>query len=124
MKLEVGMYCRTEDGYIFKYSKENNIHYNKMNNTYYLLIDNGEYDDCYTIKNFDNSIISLIEVGDYVNGYKVLFIDYDLGIKELKHKNIKCINNTEDRKSFCNEDIKTILTKEQFENNCFWIGDK
>ena len=120
MKLELGMYCRTEDGYIFKYSKENNIYFDEINNTYYVLIDNGEYDDCDVIKKIDNNIIDLIEIGDYVNGYQVIEKPYN-------YRDIKFISvDTQDSWSWgkgempCTE-IKTILTKEQFENNCFKI---
>ena len=64
-------------------------------------------------------LIDLIEKGDYVNGCKVLFIDKDLvGIK-----NVKCIDNTEERKTFYNEDIKSIVTKEQFESMEYRIGE-
>ena len=68
---------------------------------------------------YSPNIIDLIEVGDYVNGYKVLFIDNDLG----GEKNIKCINNEEERECFYNEDIKSILTKEQFESMEYKVGE-
>ena len=55
-------------------------------------------------------LIDLIEVGDYVNGYKVLFIDVFFS----EGKNVKCINNEEERVCFYEEDIKDIITKEQF----------
>ena len=58
------------------------------------------------------NIIDLIEKGDYVNGYKVLFADKDLA----DTVNIKCINNSEERVSFYEEDIKDVLTKEQFDS--------
>ena len=66
-------------------------------------------DDKIIIKSSPN-IIDLIEKGDYVNGYKVLFIDNDLS----KTKNIKCIDNEEERQCFYEQDIKSIVTKEQF----------
>lgn len=59
-----------------------------------------------------NSIIDLIEVGDYINGYKVLFKDKDFNGNE----NIKCIDSAEERQCFYEKDIKSIVTKEQFKN--------
>ena len=59
---------------------------------------------------FYDNLIDLIEAGDYVNGYKVLFIDAFFN----KGKNVKCINNEEERVCFYEEDIKDIITKEQF----------
>ncbi len=64
------------------------------------------------IEKASENIIDLIEKGDYVNGYKVLFADKDLA----DTVNIKCINNSEERVSFYEEDIKDVLTKEQFDS--------
>ena len=64
------------------------------------------------IEKASENIIDLIEEGDYVNGYKVLFADKDLA----DTVNIKCINNSEERVSFYEEDIKDVLTKEQFDS--------
>lgn len=63
-------------------------------------------------------LIDLIEVGDYVNGYRVI-----MSLKESKkHYNSKddfvtCRNYT-----FEENEIKTILTKEQMEANCYKVG--
>ena len=65
------------------------------------------------------NLIDLIKIGDYVNGYKVLFIDKDLG----NTKNIKCIDNSEERACFYEEDIKDIVTKEQF-LNCKYVVER
>ena len=127
MKLEVGMYCRTEDGYIFKYSKENNINFNEINNTYYILIDNGECDDCDVIKKFDYNIIDLIEKHDILK-HDILHI---LEVKEIDKENEKIyfynlswgLNIEDLQKAFELNTIK-ILTHEQFENNCYKIGDE
>lgn len=63
------------------------------------------------------NLIDLIEVGDFVNGFPVLEPVYNgnvvYGIDE-GHENF--------RKAF--GDIKTILTKEQYEQNCFMRGEK
>lgn len=57
---------------------------------------------------YDNPI-DLIEVGDYVNGYRVDLIDEIDGRKYLDLHYMEC----EWRYTF-NEDIKSIVTKEQF----------
>ena len=65
-----------------------------------------------------NKIIDLIEVGDYVNGYKVLnvldFIDNSkmLSLEKIYDSNI------------ANEDIKSIVTKEVFKSMEYRLGDK
>ena len=63
-------------------------------------------------------LIDLIECGDFVNGYRVtdkyLFAGKRLVLEtEGDDTNCKCL---------CEEDIKTILTKEQIEANCYKVG--
>ena len=69
-----------------------------------------------------NNIIDLIEVGDYVNGYKV--IDSVKNFKVIIDKlelNIK--TGLYHNKGITNENIKSIVTKEQFESMNYKIGD-
>lgn len=70
-----------------------------------------------------HNIIDLIEEGDYVNGYKVLEI-----VKGFKVIVDKLELNTRDGnyylKQFTNNEIKSIVTKEQHENNCYKVDDK
>lgn len=65
------------------------------------------------------NIIDLIEVGDYVNGFEVLRIDKEC---DLYPKTLKCQypNNT-DYFDIFNEDIKSIVTKEQFEQMAYRV---
>ena len=65
-----------------------------------------------SIKEIKENIIDLIEVGDYVNGRKVMYIrDYE---------EFKRLDFDEDMDDYIyKEDIKTILTKEQYMQNCF-----
>lgn len=62
-----------------------------------------------------SNIIDLIEVGDFVNGRLVLQVDY-------KNKNVCLLIPLTDTKANTNimwygyEDIKTVVTKEQFAN--------
>ena len=63
-----------------------------------------------------------IEVGDYVNGRLVLQVDY-------KNKNVCLLIPLTDTKSNTNimwygyKCIKTIVTKEQFTQNCYRVED-
>ena len=61
-----------------------------------------------------HNIIDLIEVGDYVNGELV---------QDITGEYIR-IDNVSHNKYWLSNNIKTILTKEQFENNCYKIGGK
>lgn len=147
MKLEVGMYVRTDKGFIAQI-KEFKEHYTKgkrleggcsvkevvenylrLDGNQCRLIESIDYSipPCYPsdeeldkikshIVKTSHNIIDLIEVGDYVNGHKVIddcrfdtnsegndFIE--IGIESDKYLN--CYITL--------EDIKSILTKEQFE---------
>lgn len=65
------------------------------------------------------NIIDLIEVGDYVNGKyvdEVAVIDGDYFIKSK-------VSNTENYDYLPTHLIKTIVTKEQFENMSYKVGD-
>ena len=68
-------------------------------------------------------LIDLIEVGDYVNGYRVINV-----INEGICPSGKCIDIDSSKDSsectLWEEDIKTILTKEQMEANCYKVGGK
>lgn len=63
------------------------------------------------------NIIDLIEVGDYVNGIYVNIIE-----KEQKRVGYASYYGDEDI-VFCNEDIKSIVTKEQFESMEYKVGE-
>ena len=69
------------------------------------------------------NIIDLIEVGDYVNGKKVLnvAIDYIFDYSE----EIKIVYFDKDKKDYIYSkvDIKSIVTREQFESMEYRIGD-
>lgn len=58
-------------------------------------------------------ISEIVEVGDYVNGYKVISIDYD--VIDDKTECIELdLNNNYQYNFISARQIKTILTKEQF----------
>ncbi len=118
MKLEVGLYFRTKDGIIGKIDSISEDGTEIYFDTKPIFGNGEEFGSkwCYStdIIKASHNIIDLIEVGDYVNGKEVTlitknnYIELDYGCNM-----IGCHN----------EDIKTILTKEQFENNCYKIGD-
>lgn len=68
-------------------------------------------------------LIDLIEVGDFVNGYKVILVDYD-----VMNDITECIEldlNSNYQYNFISiRQIKTILTHEQFEANCYKVDSK
>lgn len=117
MKIEEGMYVRTEKGEIKKV-----FQYNKQEDNLIWCTLNCHATIKSSIVKASHNIIDLIEVGDYVNGFKVLEI-----IKGFKVLVDKLELNTYDGnyylKQITNNQIKSIVTKEQFENNVYRIGD-
>ena len=94
--MKVGDYVRTKNGEIFKkplYSTNDII-----------------------VKSSPN-IIDLIEVGDYVNGSKVV------DIAQAPKKAIYTESNSAPLIPITNENISSILTKEQFKNWEYRIGE-
>ena len=67
-----------------------------------------------TVKHSKN-IIDLIEVGDYVNGKRIHKIDKGQNYCYLYYGNCK---------TFVDYQIKTILTKEQYMQNCYTVERK
>lgn len=125
MKLEVGMYVRLEN------DVEDIVIINKIANVFETTIltenDGSIYQGEYTKENVVKAsydIIDLIEVGDYVNRYPVTAIlssnnkVYEIQVKRPNNRTgvwIKRIRN--------NEDIKSIVTKEQFEQISYKLGE-
>lgn len=95
MEIEVGEYVRTDNGKIIKADDKEWIEL--------LLAGHSVFGRAY--KHSPN-IIDLIEVGDYVNGYSVVG----------KGKNGDVIINDGGFHSIWLVDIKSIVTKEQFES--------
>ena len=108
-KLKEGMHIRTKDGLIDKVIIDYKGCCNSPNcNCKHVSCEHNYYDEENIIKASYN-LIDLIEVGDYVNGYRVDLIDEIDGRKYLDLHYVEC----EWRYTF-NEDIKSIVTKEQF----------
>ena len=113
MKLEVGMYVRTKRDGIGKI----------------ISLSIGEEDDCcfielskrrtgikeHNILKASHNIIDLIEVGDYVNGERVVEIDIKGKLRYLdKNRNLSYVEDL---------DIKSIVTKEMFSSMEYKVGE-
>ena len=91
--------------------------YVNMNNKYNLPV-SFQIDK---IVKHSKQLIDLIEVGDFVNGYRVENV-----INEEPCPSGKCVDIDSSKDSsectLWEEDIKTILTKEQYMANCYKVG--
>ena len=112
MKLEVGMYVRTKLGSITKIENEVSLV------MYIREIPNVR---------FSHNIIDLIEVGDYVNGSKVIDISI-IGKDKEKWVWVEQMEDNgnkygDDYVGYNNEQIKSIVTKEQMEKMAYKVGE-
>lgn len=106
--IEVGEYVRTNYGRICKV----------INNDYfmprYLECENEMLIDKTDIVEHSKFLSEVIEVGDYVNGKRIHKIDKGQNYCYLYYGNCK---------TFVDYQIKTILTKEQNERNCYKVEE-
>lgn len=120
MKLEVGMYVRTNDGYINKIKKVNQFNVLVDGRDLFgeeLNIPNNE------ITKASYNIIDILEVGDIVNGQKVyydeeldfLYVQSFDGDGEFYQESIT-------KQSFI-DNIKSVITHEQFEQMAYKVGE-
>jgi len=115
MKLEIGMYVRMEKVHTIVESIEQIVGVKDTGNVNCYSID-SESTGCYFKGAFNkasHNIIDLIEVGDYVNGEKVIY------------KDEKSVSTKSDYKQggymmFVDE-VKTIVTKERFNSMKFEV---
>ena len=123
--LKPNMYVRTHQG-IAKIVEKPNISVAVWNDRKVIYVDeNGHpvptsfnffvFEDEITVFSFN--IIDLIEVGDYINGLPVTFVYIPDGVKASYF-----LLGTY-QKHFINEDIKDIVTKEQF-NSCKYVVER
>ncbi len=123
--MKVGDYVRTKDGYIYKiedgekfYEDSVDVGIGVIPDVDGIWVDKAhfQYVDKKEIVKTSPNIIDLIEVGDYVNGKKVLdvAIDYIFDYSE----EIKIVYFDIDKKDYIYSkvDIKSIVTKQQFES--------
>ena len=117
MKIEPNMYVRTKRGTFDRFMTSKKIE----SLTWYTFEDRGSITNPENyIINASHNIIDLIEVGDYVNGYKIGYIDDCKGaMREFYYdyeNPIKDVGHWE-------EEIKSIVTKEQFESMSYRRGE-
>lgn len=115
--IEVNEYVRTKKGSIDKV----------INPNYYMSI----YVECekglYLIENIVNhskQLIDLIEVGDYVNGREVKHIAMFEGFPDYPKLIFVDETHLIPDDTCENDEIQTIITKEQFEANCYKVGEE
>jgi hypothetical protein len=80
-----------------------------IQNKIYFMKDIGDYTPEKTIKKRSKNIKELLEENDYVNGNKVVSINGELYVTD-----VGMLSDIE---------IKSILTHEQFDRECYKIGD-
>ena len=124
MKLEVGMYVKTKNGYICKIInindfREPNMKYGVEASYLKDIMFIGDDD----ILKASYNIIDILEVGDYVNGKEIVNIGY---LTNGTRKGTKIIDYyiTPDAISYLeNEDIKSVITHEQMEQMAYKVGE-
>lgn len=120
--MEVGEYIRTTNGYIRKIKT---INTDKIAVTYYgkMILDktykNSKAINETKIKAHSKNIIDLIEVGDYVNGHKVIFDTNETEEEQCNGVYRKCIvistsKNDDSGWKLIDLEIESVVTKEQF----------
>jgi len=120
--MKVGDYVRTKSGYIGKITSIDN----EMNRVYYYtkkITSAVPTQDIVKYVESKEQIIDLIEVGDYVNGYLVKDIDYAFDDVVMNNKNARVVPYIDCNKNNYIDDIKSIVTKEQFKNMEYKVGE-
>ena len=126
-ELNIGDYVRTRDGNIAKY-----IGYDGFYNFDNYVLDetkgiNNDLLNEIVIKSSPN-IIDLIEVGDYVNGDRVKALKGDIESHKINNEDdviyTEYINDYDEWCGFEEDEIKSIVTKEQFESMKYKVGEK
>lgn len=108
MDIKVGEYVRDNVGYILYIDND------------FILENIKRFIKGTAIAKHSKNLINLIEAGDIVNGRLVLQVDY-------KKQNVCLLIPLTDTKANTNimwygyEDIRTILTHEQYNQNCFKV---
>ena len=116
MKLEVGQFVRTKDGYIsqYKYYDTTNAYMEKL---LCIPLSNGTFANIEDIVKASYNIIDILEVGDMVNSLIVAEISED------NETNKKYINLYGSLCNWENEDIKSVITHEQMEQMAYKVSD-
>ena len=122
-EIKVGEYVRTKEGNIFKITNyglgetaKGDVLLVELNKDFEM-----EYCNLDIVKHSKN-IIDLVEVGDYVNGYKVKYVCNEEPCPSGKYVDVDCELDSSESYFFDNE-IKSIVTKEQFANAEYRLED-
>lgn len=115
-EIEVGEYVRIY-GILGKITKKENDNWYKWKKQGNIYNSNIKIDECREVKH-SKQLIDLIEVGDIVNGKEVLDIYEPKDLWEP----IEIRVDSRYENFILADDIKTILTKEQFVANCYKVG--
>ena len=123
MKLEVGQFARLKSGYICKIInindfREPNMKYGVEANYLKDVMFIGDDD----VVKASYNIIDILEVGDYVNGNKVIEIEKNYKFIDGTIRDILW-TDTKMQKPIWDKTIKSIVTKEQFEQMAYKVGD-
>ena len=126
MKFEEGMYVRTLKGIakIIDRKLDPNDYYFQcwVTDRFLCICDDTEYLCDSDILKASYNIIDLIEVGDYVNGYKIEEVNNNLnehkGICNCLDTYLWCVNELDKFEEIVifENDIKSVVTKEQFDS--------
>lgn len=123
--IEIGEYVRTEYGYILKntWNENSDVVEKLANRDSHYEFEYGE------IVKHSKNIKDLIEVGDIVvlkednRKYEILSIEKATNKNEIRVCIFKSPNNCELYTTLTKDKIKTILTHEQYENNCYRVEE-
>ena len=137
MKIEIGMYVRSNDGYIAKLveKKQRQIYIATAHPKFDYIFDGQVWDSRCTDGYYDDhelgeeeindsiietsfNIIDLIKIGDYINGHKVTAI-YDYPRKHFEAKTEFNLNWV--TLYFYEETIEDVVTKESFERETYKV---
>ena len=116
-EIKVGDWIRDREGHITKIIETLSLF---KDVELYLGEDGYQYSDNAIVKHSSN-LIDLIQCGDYVNGYKVLYVCNEEPCPSGKYVDIDCDKSSEESYFFDNQ-IETIVTKEQFESISYKVG--
>ena len=119
-EIKVGEYVRNDSGTIIKVKKiEKDM---EKNDVWYY---GGRFVGVWKSRMLKHSpnIIDLIEVGDYVNGYKVLEKTKSNIRENGIHILIFRTHSSETWETFFEDEIESIVTKEQFNSIKYVIGE-
>lgn len=125
MEIEIGGYVRTKDGEIGKIISIDKSVDGIERDILYIAID--RYRELVRFKSaiisHSKNIIDLLEEGDFVNGEKVIQISKEDGLVFVDKKYYDARTCEERHCVYKNNEIKTILTKGQYEANCYVVKE-